>query len=53
VPVENGRRVASAIPGARLIEVDHMGHNLPERVWPQVLDAIEELTRQASVPKTR
>ncbi|MEA2643324.1 MAG: hypothetical protein QOG08_350 [Chloroflexota bacterium] len=53
VPIENGRRVASAIPGARLIEFEHMGHNLPERVWPQVLDAIEELTRQASVPKTR
>jgi pimeloyl-ACP methyl ester carboxylesterase len=53
VPVENGRRVANAIPGARLIELEHMGHNLPERVWPQVFDAIEELTRQASVPQTR
>jgi pimeloyl-ACP methyl ester carboxylesterase len=53
VPVENGRRVAKAIPGARLIELEHMGHNLPERVWPQVLDAIEELTRQASVPQPR
>ncbi|MEP6751664.1 MAG: alpha/beta hydrolase [Candidatus Dormiibacterota bacterium] len=51
VPVENGRRVAKAIPGARLLEFEHMGHNLPERVWPQVLDAIEELTRQASVPQ--
>jgi pimeloyl-ACP methyl ester carboxylesterase len=53
VPVENGRRVANAIPGARLLEFEHMGHNLPERVWPQVFDAIEELTRQASVPQTR
>jgi len=25
-----------------------MGHNLPERVWPQVLDAIVELARQAT-----
>jgi pimeloyl-ACP methyl ester carboxylesterase len=53
VPIENGRRVAHAIPGARLLEFEHMGHNLPERVWPQVFDAIEELTRQASVPQTR
>jgi pimeloyl-ACP methyl ester carboxylesterase len=53
VPIENGRRVASAVPGARLLEFEHMGHNLPERVWPQVFDAIEELTRQASVPQTR
>ena len=51
VPVENGRRTANAIPGARLLEFEHMGHNLPERVWPQVLDAIEELTRQVSVPQ--
>jgi len=51
VPVENGRRTAKAIPGARLLEFEHMGHNLPERVWPQVLDAIEELTRPASVPQ--
>jgi pimeloyl-ACP methyl ester carboxylesterase len=53
VPIENGRRVAHAVPGARLLEFDDMGHNLPERVWPQVFDAIEELTRQASVPQTR
>jgi pimeloyl-ACP methyl ester carboxylesterase len=53
VPIENGRRVASAVPGARLLEFEHMGHNLPERVWPQVFDAIEELAKQASVPQTR
>ena len=53
VPVENGRRVANAVPGARLLEFERMGHNLPERVWPQVFDAIEELTRQASVPQPR
>ena len=53
VPVENGRRVANAIQGARLIEFERMGHNLPERVWPQVLDAIYELAQQAPVPQPR
>lgn len=53
VPVENGRSVAAAIPGARLLEFEGMGHNLPERVWPQVLDAIQELARQATVPLPR
>jgi pimeloyl-ACP methyl ester carboxylesterase len=48
VPVENGRSVAAAVRGARLLEFDGMGHNLPERVWPPVLDAIEELARQAT-----
>jgi pimeloyl-ACP methyl ester carboxylesterase len=53
VPVENGRRVAAAVPGARLIEFEGMGHNLPERVWPPVLDAIEELAREASAVQSR
>jgi pimeloyl-ACP methyl ester carboxylesterase len=49
VPVENGRKVAAAVPGARLIEFEGMGHNLPERVWPDVLDAIVEVARRATV----
>lgn len=51
VPVENGRIVAAAVPGARLIEFEGMGHDLPKRVWPQVLDAIERLARQAAPVK--
>jgi pimeloyl-ACP methyl ester carboxylesterase len=49
VPVENGRIVAAAVPGARLLEIDGMGHDLPRRVWPQVLDAIVANARKASV----
>src|SRR6266851_558803 len=49
VPIENGRRVAAAVPGARLLEFEGMGHNMPERFWPVILDAIVETTRKASV----
>jgi len=48
VPVENGRLVAEAVPGARLLEIEGMGHDVPARVWPQVLDAIDEIARQAA-----
>jgi pimeloyl-ACP methyl ester carboxylesterase len=48
VPVENGRMVAAAVPGARLVEIEGMGHDLPMRVWSQVVDAIAEVARQAS-----
>ncbi|HLQ14681.1 MAG TPA: alpha/beta fold hydrolase [Candidatus Eisenbacteria bacterium] len=51
VPVENGRLVAAAVPGARLVEFEGMGHNLPRRVWPEGLDAIEEIARQATPAK--
>jgi len=48
VPIENGRRVAAAVPGARLMELEGTGHNLPERHWPALADAIAETARQAS-----
>lgn len=48
VPPENGRLVAQAVPGARLIELDGAGHNVPERHWGLVADAIAETARRAS-----
>lgn len=48
VPVENGRKVAAAIPGARLLEIPGMGHDIPKRVWSQVVDAIDSLANQVS-----
>lgn len=48
VPVDNGRRVAAAIPGARLLEIEGMGHDIPKRVWPEVADAIGALARAHS-----
>ena len=47
VPVENGRRVAAAVPGARLMEIEGMGHDVPRRVWSQVADAIASLAHEA------
>ena len=48
VPVENGRNVASAIPGARLVEIEGMGHDVPKRVWARVADEIAALAHQAA-----
>jgi pimeloyl-ACP methyl ester carboxylesterase len=53
VPLENGRRVAAAVPGARLLELEGMGHNLPERYWPVVADAIAETARSAASQAAR
>jgi pimeloyl-ACP methyl ester carboxylesterase len=50
VPVENARMIAAALPDARLMEIDGMGHDLPRRVWPQVADAMAELAQQATSP---
>jgi pimeloyl-ACP methyl ester carboxylesterase len=37
-----GRATAEAIPGARLLMLDGMGHDMPPELWPQIIDAICE-----------
>jgi pimeloyl-ACP methyl ester carboxylesterase len=53
VPIENGRMVAAAVPGARMLELEGMGHDIPQRVWPQVIDAIVETAGKAGVMQPR
>ena len=45
-----GVATARAIPGARLLTIAGMGHDLPEAAWPQLLDAITEHVRAAERP---
>lgn len=47
VSVEAGRRTAEAIPGARLITIPGMGHDLPTPLWTPVIDAITEVAGRA------
>ncbi|HSD81125.1 MAG TPA: alpha/beta fold hydrolase [Solirubrobacteraceae bacterium] len=43
-----GRATARAIPGALLMLVEGMGHDLPRGAWPQLIDAIVENAGRAS-----
>ena len=45
VPVAGGRDTAATIPGARIVEIPGMGHNLPEALIPPILDAFEEVAK--------
>jgi pimeloyl-ACP methyl ester carboxylesterase len=47
VAPSGGRATARAIPGAQLMMVDGMGHDLPRAVWPQLIDAIAAHTLRA------
>ena len=47
VPVEGGRDTARAIPGARLLEIDGMGHTLPPPLIDTVVGAIDDHARSA------
>jgi pimeloyl-ACP methyl ester carboxylesterase len=46
VNVSGGRATAAAIPGAELLVVEGMGHDLPRAVWPEVTDRIAALVAQ-------
>lgn len=35
-----GRRTAELVPGAKLLELADMGHDLPEPLWPTLVEAI-------------
>ena len=43
-----GRATAKAIPGARLMTIDGMGHDLPRPLWPTLIDAISQHAKAAS-----
>jgi pimeloyl-ACP methyl ester carboxylesterase len=52
VAPSGGRATARAIPGARLLKIEGMGHDLPRGAWPQLIDAIVENARRAAAPAT-
>jgi pimeloyl-ACP methyl ester carboxylesterase len=50
VNASGGRATARAIPGARLLMIEGMGHDLPRGAWPQLIDAIVENAGRAGTP---
>lgn len=58
IPASGGKATAKAIPNARLLLIPQMGHGLPERLWPQLVDAVvdhvaaAERSRAAAQPAT-
>ena len=40
VMVSGGHATAKAIPGAELVVIDGMGHDLPRDLWPELVDRI-------------
>ena len=47
VPVEGGLDTAEAVPGAELLIIEGMGHDLPPEVWPRIADTIARHARKA------
>jgi pimeloyl-ACP methyl ester carboxylesterase len=43
-----GRATAKAIPGARFLRIDEMGHDLPRHEWDRIIGAIESNAERAA-----
>ena len=53
VPLSGGRATARAIPGAALLTIPGMAHDLPRAAWPQIVGAIAENAARAGAPPRR
>jgi pimeloyl-ACP methyl ester carboxylesterase len=51
IPFRAGRATAEAIPGARLVAIPRMGHDLPREVWPRLVDAVADTAARAVTPQ--
>jgi pimeloyl-ACP methyl ester carboxylesterase len=47
VDPSGGEATAKAVPGAKLVMIDGMGHDLPEQAWDRMLAAIDGNAREA------
>jgi pimeloyl-ACP methyl ester carboxylesterase len=45
VAPSGGEATARAIPGAALVLIEGLGHDLPEGAWPQIVQAIAHNAR--------
>jgi pimeloyl-ACP methyl ester carboxylesterase len=44
-----GRATAKAIPGARLVMLEGMAHDMPRPLWPQIVETIMRTTKAAAL----
>jgi len=49
VDVSGGRATAAAIPGAELVVIDGMGHDLPRSLWPDFASRIAALVHRSAL----
>jgi pimeloyl-ACP methyl ester carboxylesterase len=49
ISVEGGKETAQLIPGAKLLIIDGMGHDMPKEAWQKIIDAISNHTNAANI----
>jgi pimeloyl-ACP methyl ester carboxylesterase len=52
IDVSGGRATAEAIPGAELVVIEGMGHNLPRQLWPRLASLIAGLVTRVEAGRS-
>jgi pimeloyl-ACP methyl ester carboxylesterase len=52
IQVSGGQATAAAIPGAELVVIEGMGHDLPQALYPEITEHIAELVQRAEAKAT-
>jgi pimeloyl-ACP methyl ester carboxylesterase len=50
IQVDGGDATAAAIPGAKLVKIPGMGHDLPPQLWQRFVDEIVATAERAKAP---
>jgi pimeloyl-ACP methyl ester carboxylesterase len=50
ITVDGGEATAAAIPGAKLVKIPGMGHDMPPELWQRFVDEIVENAERAAAP---
>jgi pimeloyl-ACP methyl ester carboxylesterase len=50
ITVSGGEATARAVPGAKLVKIAGMGHDLPRELWPRLVDEIAANAARAPAP---
>jgi pimeloyl-ACP methyl ester carboxylesterase len=53
VDVSGGRATAAAIPGAELLVIEGMGHDLPRGAWSQIVPKIVETVERGEARREK
>lgn len=51
IDLSGGRQTAEAVPGAELLILEGVGHELPERVWGLLAERLETMVERSDAPQ--
>jgi len=49
VPPKAGKETAEAIKDSCLVEIEGMGHSMPEETWPEIFRVFDDLVERSSI----